>query len=393
MKILHVTSSLDPRGGGVAEALRQLAPALVRLGHHTEIATLDAPGESWLDAYTVPVHTLGPTATSYQYARKLYPWLRAQRDKFDCVISHGLWQHHGFATWRAWRQSPGRRFVFTHGMLDPWFKRAHPLKHLKKWLYWPWAEYRILRSAKAVFFTCEEEGRLARESFWLYRCNETIASLGIAGPPDGAERQKQAFLKQFPELRDCRLLLFLGRVHPKKGVDLLLRAFAESIKKHPGKSLRLVIAGPGDESYLSELRAMLVDPTHPSEGCPAPVVWTGMLEGDLKWGALHAAEAFVLPSHQENFGLAVVEALACGVSVLISDKVNIWREIVEDRAGLCAPDDLSGTVRLLDEWLSLDIAGRDAYAAQARRTFESRFQIDTATAALVEKLRELGVTE
>ncbi len=385
MRILHVTSSLDPRGGGVAEALRQMTPALARQGHHTEIATLDAPGAPWFDAYDVPVHVLGPTKTSYQYAEKLPPWLKAHCKKYDCVISHGLWQHHGFAVWRAWRGLDTPRFVFTHGMLDPWFKRAHPLKHLKKWLYWPWAEYRILRSARAVFFTCEEERLLARESFWLYRCHEEIASLGITGPPPGdAPRQRETFLGRFPALRGCRILLFLGRLHPKKGVDLLLRAFAEVAGKHPGEPLRLVLAGPGDEEYIAGLHGSTAS---------AQVAWTGMLEGDLKWGALHAAEAFVLPSHQENFGLAVVEALACGVPALISDKVNIWREIVADRAGLAAPDDLAGTVRLLEDWLALDTATRQDYAARARQTFEGRFQVDRATANLVEKLRQHGVRE
>ena len=375
----------------MAETLRQLAPALLRQGHRTEIATLDEPGAPWLASYSVPVHALGPAKTSYQYAKKLPPWLAAHRAEYDCVISHGLWQHHGLAVWRAWRGVRAPRFVFTHGMLDPWFKRAHPRKHVKKWLYWPWAEYRILRSARAVFFTCEEERRLARESFWLYRCNEEVTSLGIAGPPPDAERQKAAFLDRFPALRGCRLLLFLGRIHHKKGVDLLLRAFLEAARVRPGEPLRLVMAGPGDTAYLAgwneAWRAGALGQGHGD----SRIVWTGMLEGDLKWGAIRAAEAFVLPSHQENFGLAVVEALSCGVPVLISDKVNIWREVVEDRAGLCAPDTPAGATRLLEEWLALDQSRREEFSHGARAAFGKRFQIDRAAEALVEKLRKHGV--
>lgn len=381
MKILHVTSSLDPRGGGVAEALRQLAPALVRQGHHTEIATLDTPGSPWLAAFPAPVRALGPARTSYRYAAGLPPWLRAHRGEFDCVISHGMWQHHGFAVWRHWR---GPRFLYTHGMLDPWFARAYPLKHLKKSLYWPWAEYRILRTADAVFFTCEEERRLARESFRLYRAHEAICPLGIEEPPGDPAVLREKFLAVFPALRGRRLILFLGRIAPKKGCDLLLRAFEALGASHPGAAL--VMAGPGEPAYTDELRRLA-----PASG--ASVHWLGMVSGDAKWGALHAAEAFILPSHQENFGIAVVEALACGKPVLISDKVNIWREIRSDGAGSVDTDDDAGTARLLASWLDLPPAGRAAAAARARACYEHRYQIDRAAAHLVGQLRRHGVKD
>ena len=83
------------------------------------------------------------------------------------------------------------------------------------------------------------------------------------------------------------------------------------------------------------------------------VHWTGMLEGDLKWGAFHAADAFVLPSHQENFGVAVAEALACGLPVLISDKVNIWPDIAQDEAGIVNPDTAEGTYRSMATLLAM----------------------------------------
>jgi glycosyltransferase involved in cell wall biosynthesis len=118
-------------------------------------------------------------------------------------------------------------FVFTHGMLDPWFKRHYPLKHLKKWLYWPWGEYRVLRDARALMFTCEEERRLARESFWLYKANECVTNYGTARPEGDSEKQREAFLSEFPELRGKRVLLFLGRIHEKKGCDILIQSFGD----------------------------------------------------------------------------------------------------------------------------------------------------------------------
>ena len=407
---------MDPRAGGVAEAVRQIGAALVRAGHETEVVTTDAPAAEWLGKLPFTAHGLGPGKGGvYQYAPGLTEFLRGRREEFDCVLSHGMWQYHGFATWRAWRGARGLRFVFAHGMLDPWFKRTYPKKHLKKWLYWPWAEYRVLRSARAVFFTCEEERRLARESFWLYRVNEAVNALGIEEPPGGkaegrrqkvegreegerlgaihpasdleeAERQKAAFLEKFPELRGRRIVLFLGRLVVKKGSDLLLRAFAELAGK-PEDAV-LVMAGPDDEvdpAFSRQLREATAG--------DAGFCWPGMLSGDLKWGALRAAEVFVLPSHQENFGLAVVEALACGTPVLISDKVNIWKEIVEDGAGMVGEDTEAGTRDLLARWFRLSPEERAGMGRRARLSFERRYQIDVATAALVQKLREYGVAE
>ncbi len=117
------------------------------------------------------------------------------------------------------------------------------------------------------------------------------------------------------------------------------------------------------------------------------ITWVGMLQGDVKWGALRTSDAFVLPSHQENFGIAVVEALACGLPVLISDKVNIWREVAADGAGFVAPDTIAGTAHNLRRWFALDDIERTKMRTQAAATFCARFTIDAHTQRL------LGVLE
>lgn len=223
MNLLRIIPSIDPRGGGPMEVARRTDCALAALGVHVEVVCLDSPNEGdFLRDYPVPVHALGPSSGGYRYQSRLLPWLKANRRRFDAVIVDGLWQYHGLAAWRALAGTETPYFVFTHGMLDPWFKRTYPLKHLKKWLYWPWAEYRVLRDARAVLFTCEEEKILARESFWLYRANEEVASLGTVSPPADAESMLAArFLARHPELRGERILLFLSRIHEKKGCDLL----------------------------------------------------------------------------------------------------------------------------------------------------------------------------
>jgi glycosyltransferase involved in cell wall biosynthesis len=113
------------------------------------------------------------------------------------------------------------------------------------------------------------------------------------------------------------------------------------------------------------------------------ITWAGMIRGDEKWGAFRASEIFVLPSHSENFGFVVAEALACGVPALISDKVNIWREIERDGAGLVSPDDLPGTVNLLLRWSQMPEAEKNAMRQRARECFLNRFEIRKAASALI----------
>jgi glycosyltransferase involved in cell wall biosynthesis len=231
-------------------------------------------------------------------------------------------------------------------MLDPWFQLdpSRRLKAFRNLIYWSFFERHLVNGSDALLFTCEEELRLARRTFRGYRPKREVnIGYGIAEPPVFNSRMQAAFHSKCPELRSKPYFLFLGRIHPKKGVDLLIQAYEEVLKTESLKTRvfpDLVIAGPGwDSNYARELKASL-----PHTG---RVHALDMLEGDAKWGALHGCQAFILPSHQENFGIAVVEALACNKPVLISDKVNIWREIERDGAGFVAPDSLEGTIKLL----------------------------------------------
>lgn len=381
MKLLRVIPTIDPRSGGPAEAARRIDAELLRLGHSVEVATLDAVDSELGADYPARVHSLGFAREGYRYSPALLPWLRANGERFDAAVVDGLWQYPGLAAWRAFAGGRLPYFVYPHGMLDPWFKTAYPLKHLKKWLYWPWAEYRVLRDARAVLFTCEEERLLARRSFGLYRANEVVAGLGTADvpPPDAA--RLAAFHARFPGLAGKRLVLFLGRIQEKKGCDLLIKAFA-GVAHHDARA-HLVMAGPDPQNWAAALKALAAE-----RGVAERITWTGMLTGELKWAAFQAAEAFCLPSHQENFGIAVAEALACGRPVAISDKVNIWREIEAGGAGWVQPDTQAGTTQALAHWLAATPAQLAQAGTAARVCFERHFRIEAAARRLATILAE-----
>jgi glycosyltransferase involved in cell wall biosynthesis len=373
--------------GGPIEGIKQVHRIHQEAGHQVELVSLDAPDDPWVKEFPLAVHALGPVPGKFGYTPELVPWLRSQARRFDAVVVSGIWQFNSLAVFWGLRGTGTPYFVFPHGMLDPWFKRTYPLKHLKKWLYWPWAEYRVLRNARAVCFTCDEERRLARQSFWLYDCKEKVVAYGTAMPEGDPERQKELFLERYPETRGKRVVLFLGRIHPKKGCDLLVRAFARVSRMCTSscldsRPLHLVFAGPDHNGYTSRLKALAAQ-----LGIGERITWTGMLTGELKHGALRMADVFALPSHQENFGIAVAEALACSLPVLISNKVNTWREVKQERAGLVANDDEEGTFQSLRLWLSMRTGEQRSIRANARRCFTERFEIHKAAESF---LRALG---
>jgi glycosyltransferase involved in cell wall biosynthesis len=273
-------------------------------------------------------------------------------------------------------------------MLDPWFKRYYPVKHLKKTVFWWMSEYAVLRDARAVLFTCQEELLLARESFWPYRCVERVVPLGTGEPPENKDEQRQAFVAAFPKLANKRVILFLGRLHEKKGCDLLLNAFLRLLQSKPREAwqdLHLMMAGPCSQpEFLRKLEGFAAKCETVSTGS---VSFPGMLSGDLKWGTLRQAEVFVLPSHQENFGIAVVEAIACGTPVLISRPVNIWREIESSGAGLVEADTSEGTFRLLERWLGLDETARKEMSQKAVESFKQNFEITQTAVSLIDTIR------
>lgn len=366
MRILHVIGTMDPAAGGPTEIVRVLIEHGPK-GSVSEVVTLDDPACAAVREAKFTIHALGPVASVYGYTKNLLPWLKANRDRYDGVVVHGLWQYCGLAVMRTM----GGRVpyaAFSHGMLDPYFKHAFPRKHLKKWLYWLAVEYWVLRGALRVLFTCEAEAELAKQSFWLHRWTPLVVPFGTIPPTGDEATQREAFFTECPAARGRRFLLFLGRIHPKKGCDLLIDTFVKLAASDP--ELDLVMAGPDPQNWREDLekRAM-------AAGIASRIHWPGMLRGDAKWGAFYASEAFVLTSHQENFGIAVAEAMACSRPVLLSDKVNIAPEIAKDNAGLMETDTAEGSERLLSRWIALPQQDRDAMGERARECFHRRYDM------------------
>jgi len=384
MKLLHVIGSMNPHTGGPCQTIRNFAPSFVERGNTLEVVCLDDPRSEYLARDTFRVHALGQGRGSWNFHPALLPWLNHHLPQYDVAILNGLWQFQGYALWKAAKRPKAPPYyIFPHGMLDPWFQKisVRPLKALRNWVFWKMIQHRVVHDAAGLLFTCEEERRLARLPFRPYSPKqEAVVGLGLPEPPEYRARMKTAFAEKCQGLNGKNYFLFLGRIHSKKGVDLLIKGYAALCRSASSSGLpNLVIAGPDMETPYGRKVQKLA-----SEICPPnSIFWPGMLTGDAKWGALYACEASVLPSNQENFGIAVVETLSCGRPVLISDQVNIWREIKEGGAALVGKNSVTGTTQLFSDWNSLSAEEKSNMAARAKPSFQRYFSVESATGKLL----------
>lgn len=333
MKILYAIPSVSPRTGGVRETGLGLPRHLLRLGHDVEVVTthIDGMGRACAGVRDVPlnkpVQEAGAIVTYYkaQYPRWGFSldFARAiggKVKKADIVHVYSLYQFTTFITIFFCKRHKTPYVFHVHGSLDP---VAQKRSRLAKSIYHFMIEKRHLNGAAAIHYNTSEEMRLAEESLNI-RAPGVVVPCGIDLdvfsnlPEPGLMRAK------YPQLQNKKILLFLGRINPKKGLDLLAKAFAGITQCR--NDVALVIAGPDDGGYQEVIRKILI-----KSGVLERVVFTGMLFGQEKLAALRDSDLFVLPSYSENFGIAVVEAMASGLPVVISRKVNTWEEF--SRAG------------------------------------------------------------
>ena len=388
MKLLRVISSMDPKSGGPAQGIRNISAQLIQLGVDETIVCMDDEDNDYGIEESLHIIRLGKGQTSYQYNPKLFEWLKTNLDSYNVVIIHGLWQYHNLAVYKAqkWLKKKKKRLpktiIMPHGMLDPYFQKAadRKLKAFRNELVWRLTERKAINGADALFFTCQSELELARTTFKRYRPKKEInVGYGIQSPPDFILAYKQAFENLCSEIVGKDYFLYLSRIDTKKGVSILLDAY--QVLETEGFSLpQLVIAGPLDNPYAKEMQEKAKGST--------TIHFPGMLKGEAKWGAFYGASAFVLPSYQENFGIAIVEAMACSVPVLITKKVNIWQEIVEAKAGwaINSPD-VQDLKEQLKQFFTLTFEEKEQLKSNAKVAFEKLYQVEKTTKVFAEQLK------
>ncbi len=383
MKILHVLETLSSRYGGPVSVLVALAEAQQQAGHQVTIATTNAdhprgtyhaPGWDALGGGAVPVYYAPVHFASLRVSWALATYLRGNLSDFDLVHIHGLYRFPPTYAASLARRQGVPYIVMPHGALDPYLYDRSSTGRLRfKRLYERWFDLPNLRAAGAIHYTAGEERD--RAAFLNLRAPSFVVPNGLDWaqyhtlPARGALRARWG-------LGEAPLVLFLGRLHFKKGLDLLIPAFDALRRRVP--DVQLVIAGPENDNYGDQVRGWVRD-----HALDAAVHFVGPLHGTEVVQAYVDADVFALPSYTENFGMTVVEAMACELPVVISDQVNIHAEISGAGAGLVTRCD-AGEVAQALEILLADADRRRAMGEAGRRLVQARFTwpaiVETLTA-------------
>lgn len=331
LKVLHVIPSIAARYGGPSQAIRFMCKALASQdGVHVELATTDADGAGRNCAPTevpgeFPVHVFHRTFSErWKYSRDLAVWLRQHVAEFDLVHIHGLWNHAACAAAHAARRAGVPYIIRPAGMLSE-YSLGH--RALIKRLSWTLVEKAIVSGASAFHATTQAEADDIR-AVWPAARTFVVAN-GVDDAaffvPIDRETVRQ---KLFADRPARPIVLFLSRLHPKKGVvDLLLPAFA-ALTNRP---LLLLAGGPDDHDpgYAKQVETKVTELAVSDD-----VVVLGTVNGQDRWSLIDAADVFVLPSHSENFGIVVAEAMARGCPVIVTDQVQIQKDVQDANAGM-----------------------------------------------------------
>jgi len=366
MKVLHVIPAMDPAYGGPAQALAGLAAAQRSAGLDvTILVTMRADDDRLIvDSVRrqgVSVRVLAPCRGPLRGHPELRPALNELLAECDLAHIHAVWEQIQHDTALVARRL-GKPHIFRPcGMLDPWCLAQ---RRLKKRLYIAWRLRRDLDRCSAIHFTTEIERDLVKPLG--FKAPSIVESNGIDLAEFASLPEPGSFRTRYPSIGDRPIVLFMSRIHYKKGLDILIPAFA----RIAAMDAVLVLAGPDDGGYLHQVKAMVSECNLDHR-----VIFTGMLRGADRLIALADADLFVLPSYQENFGVVVIEALAAGTPVVISDQVNIHPQVSRTQMGGVVPTEIEPLAAEIDRWLA-DEAMRSGAAERGRAFVHEHYAWD-----------------
>lgn len=372
MRVLHVIANLAARYGGPSQAIIGMTKSLAEIGNKVTIfttnqdgdGTLDVPLEEsvWIDGVEIryfPIQNPRFFGTSLPMAKALKKSLRNK--EYDIVHIHSLYLFHGAVAAHYCRRYHIPYIIRPHGTLDPFlYQRNRMKKAIVEYLF----EKRNIKHARALHYTTEEEQLLAMP--FIQNNRGFVVPNGLYLEDYNVQIETGAFREKYPETKDKKIILFFSRLNFKKGLDLLIEAYHNVTQLR--EDVHLVITGPDNDGYGDTVRKWVR-----GRGIDAKVTFTGILTGKDKLEVLHDADMFVLPSYSENFGISVIEAMICGLPVIISDKVNIYREILKNQAGEVVSCNVSELTQKITKLLN-DPEYTKLLSKNGKRMVESYYQ-------------------
>jgi glycosyltransferase involved in cell wall biosynthesis len=375
IKILRIIPSLDPRYGGPSKTIIESSLMLIKRGFEVHILTGEQKDsikrnyfkKKIFKSNQIKIINKGKHINfgNYCFNLKQFKWLIKNKKKYDFAIVHGLWQ---FSTLMARILLKKKYFVLIHGQLDPWFKENF-FKKIKKQIYWLLFEKKNLLNSKSILVTSEGEKLSLNKTFVnTNNIEKKIVHYGIFKPKFKKKIVLEKFYRKFPKLRNKNFYLFLGRFHEKKGCDVLIKSIKLIENKFNDK---ILLIGPQTGSkYESKIKELLI-----KNNLSKKILFSDMLLDDLKWGSILASKAMVLASHGENFGVSLVESLSLGKPVLTTNKVNIHKEILRDKAGFISKDNVYDFANILMKFHKLKNNDLKILSRNAIKCFTKNFDL------------------
>lgn len=366
--ILHITPYMHASAGGPPVVVESFIAEASRLGHSSEIVSTFAFCDGDGAFLRKRLEQLAPTTflTGFEtvpvISRSGAEQISAHVQRADIVHVHTLWNPLNVAARYACRKHGKPYVLMPHGMLDPY---SLSVNAFKKSVYLKFFEGPNMAGAQRMIYTTSEEERLANLAA-VHLPPGAIVPLGAGASAASTKDLRLRFLQRYPQAEGKRRLLFLGRLHHKKGLDRILNCLQRV--RHVMPNVFLIVAGTGERKYEDHVR-QLVSALELDEH----VMFTGQLDGEMKWASFAASELFLLPSRQENFAITVAEAMQMGVPVVITDKVNTWPYVNEAGAGLVLTDrDIDALLPRAIATLLTDSDARTKMSMEGRRYARDR---------------------
>ena len=368
IKVLRIISTLNPQKGGPAKAIIDNSLAMINQNIKVDILTCDRTSSKFYKSKYINIINQGPSFFgNFYFSYNLFFWLLKNKKNYDFFILHGIWD---FKNIVAFMLLNNNYSVFVHGSLHPaqgkgFFNKA------KKKLYWLIFEKRNLLKSKSLLLTSNKEKAQLDDTFVDTKgIKKVFVKYGILKSNPNKKILLSKFNKKFPFLKNKSFYLYLGRLHKQKGADIIIEA-VNKIKLN--SNIKILIMGPFIGSKFENKLKLLVK----KYKLEKQIFFSNAQFGDIKWGAIYSSKAMLLPSHGENFGISLVEAMSAGKPVLTTFKVNINDIIIKYNAGLISRDNLTNFSKILLQFQTLNKKKKNQISNNALKCFKDNFDISS----------------
>ena len=380
IKILQIISTLNPRSGGPQAGIIESSNRLSSSNISVDILTSDNKNYLKDKKIKFKIIKLNIKPRSYNFSFKLIKWINKNKKKYDFFIIHGLWEFNSLLARLFIKKN---YYIIPHGQLDPYFSN-NTFKRIKKQIYWNLIEKKNIINSNGILVSGENEKLMLKNTF-VNTTKINIVDIGYANQIQKIKfkkiNYKKIFEKKFPDLKNKKFILFIGRIHHKKGCDILLEAIKE-IKDLKG--YKFLIAGFSEKLSFYEKKIIQMISSH--ETLKNNITVSNFLTENIKVASLKFSDATILPSRGENFGVSVSESISISKIPLITSKVGIYEYIKKYKAGLVCDANKNSIYKMIYKYINLNQKQKNLYKKNSLKCFNEIFNIKNKNNKLIKLL-------